>query len=227
MRHSLVGLAPRLEIGDELIARANDRALRPTHPCRHARSSGFEVEGLRTLAQESKASSSSARGGLYGARRTTLTSDSSLTPIAECGIHKGESGDRGGIGAHHPRPKRNGVDEGLCKEARALLGIEAAFGPDQHGKGCRLQSRQAPRAERPTAPPRRRRSGPAAVPIRSTPCRAARAPRPRARAKCRTARPPRSHWRCRRSTLTRSATVRRVSTGRSTLAPSSVAFCAM
>jgi len=34
-------LAPRLEIGDELIARANDRAFRPIHPCRHCKTLRF------------------------------------------------------------------------------------------------------------------------------------------------------------------------------------------
>ena len=60
-----------------------------------------------------------------------------LTPIAERSVHKGESGDRGGVGAHHPRPQRNGVHEGLCKEQRALLGIEAALGADENGKRTR------------------------------------------------------------------------------------------
>src|SRR5512143_1580522 len=87
-----------------------------------------------TLARRAR-QAQSARGGLYGARRVDLTSVSFLAPIAACGIHKGESGDSGSVGAHHPWPKRNGVHEGLCKEQGALFWIEAPFGPDQHRKG--------------------------------------------------------------------------------------------
>jgi hypothetical protein len=54
-------------------------------------------------------------------------------PIAKSRIHKGESGNRSGIGPHHPGPKGNRENEGLCKQRRPLLALEAAFGPDQHG----------------------------------------------------------------------------------------------
>src|SRR5581483_12341231 len=90
---------------------------------RTAPARGLRVEGD---ACEESGRTQVARGGLYRARRADLTSVSSLAPIAERGVHKGESGDRGGVGAHHPRPQRNGVDEGFCKEERACRGTNAA-----------------------------------------------------------------------------------------------------
>ena len=76
--------------------------------------------------------------------RATMTMRS-LPPVAKGRVHKGESGDRGGIGPHHPGPKRNGEDERLCKQRGALLALESALGPDQHGerpRGSRFQRRK-------------------------------------------------------------------------------------
>ncbi len=79
------------------------------------------------------------RGGLYGALATRLTS-APYRQSPSVAIHKGESGDRGRVGPHHPWAEGNGQNEGLCKEAGALLPLEPALGPDQNGKRARAAS---------------------------------------------------------------------------------------
>ena len=106
----------------------------------------------------------------------------------------------------------------------ALVVVEAAFGTDQDRRRARV--RRASRRARARRPFRRRRTARGRRASRAAARRASPARRVRA-ARCgRIARPPRSCARAAGRALSRSTTVRRVSTGTSRATPSSHAFSA-
>ena len=68
---------------------------------------------------------------MVGRRSATIRSDPALSPVAEHGIHKGESGHGGRIGPQNARPQRDARDEWLGCEKLTLGPVEAALGSDQ------------------------------------------------------------------------------------------------